>query len=94
MHGGLLGPAAAAQHQGAPAHRTLQAVVFFWASWSAPCKHMRQVLGALAQQHGGAVAFLQASARAGGWQHAGEHQKQGQQQQQQQVRCQEAAVAT
>jgi thiol-disulfide isomerase/thioredoxin len=35
-----------------------QAVLFFWASWSAPCKHMQQVLSALAQRHTG-VKFLQ-----------------------------------
>jgi thiol-disulfide isomerase/thioredoxin len=36
----------------------MQAVLFFWASWSAPCKHMQQVLEALAKQHGG-IAYLQ-----------------------------------
>lgn len=36
----------------------MQAVLFFWASWSAPCKHMQQVLEALAKQHGG-IACLQ-----------------------------------
>jgi thiol-disulfide isomerase/thioredoxin len=36
----------------------VQAVLFFWASWSAPCKHMQQVLEALAKQHGG-MAYLQ-----------------------------------
>jgi thiol-disulfide isomerase/thioredoxin len=30
---------------------TLQAVAFFWTSWSAPCKHMATVLGTLAQQN-------------------------------------------
>lgn len=36
----------------------MQAVLFFWASWSAPCKHMQQVLQALAKQHAG-IAYLQ-----------------------------------
>jgi hypothetical protein len=37
-------------------------VLFFWASWSSPCKHMQAVLAALAQRHVGAgIAFLQAS---------------------------------
>lgn len=36
----------------------LQAVLFFWASWSAPCKHMQQVLETLAKQHQG-ITYLQ-----------------------------------
>jgi thiol-disulfide isomerase/thioredoxin len=37
---------------------SVQAVLFFWASWSAPCKHMQQVLETLAKQHQG-IAYLQ-----------------------------------
>jgi thiol-disulfide isomerase/thioredoxin len=36
----------------------MQAVLFFWASWSAPCKHMQQVLETLAKQHP-SIAYLQ-----------------------------------
>lgn len=39
-------------------YANLQAVLFFWASWSAPCKHMQQVLETLAKQHP-SVAYLQ-----------------------------------
>uniref|UniRef100_A0A383VCP1 Thioredoxin domain-containing protein n=1 Tax=Tetradesmus obliquus TaxID=3088 RepID=A0A383VCP1_TETOB len=39
----------------------VKAVAFFWASWSAPCKHMAQVLEALAQQHSG-ITYLKVEA--------------------------------
>lgn len=38
-----------------------KAVLFFWASWSAPCKHMQQVLETLAKQHP-SIAYLQVEA--------------------------------
>jgi hypothetical protein len=42
----------------------LQSVLFFWATWSAPCKHMQQVLEALAKQHQ-SLACLQVRFAAG-----------------------------
>ncbi|KAF6260884.1 thioredoxin-like protein [Scenedesmus sp. NREL 46B-D3] len=38
-----------------------KAVAFFWASWSAPCKHMAQVLETLAKQHAG-ITYLKVEA--------------------------------
>lgn len=48
----------AADHPKLCCVRIVQAVLFFWASWSAPCKHMQQVLEMLAKQHP-SIAYLQ-----------------------------------
>lgn len=47
---------------GRPGAVIMQAVAFFWASWSAPCKHMAAVLEALAQQHP-SIAFLKVASQ-------------------------------